>query len=72
MAGGLTMGYCRISLSRILGAPQGGVFSLDAENASFDLEGQLVGLAVGSPAPIVEGIETTFFVAVEDLVAGHA
>jgi len=48
------------------------VFALDAENAALDLEGQLVGLAVRPPATIVEGIQATFLVAVEDLVAGDA
>ena len=46
------------------------MFALDAENAALDLEGKLVGLAVGSPTAIVKGIEAAFLVAVEDLVAG--
>ena len=43
---------------------------LDAQNGALDLEGQPVGMPVGSTAAIVEAIQATFLVAIEDLVAG--
>ena len=55
----------------LAGTP-GGVLLLDPQDGALDLEGQLVGLPVRCPAAIVEAIEATVFVAVEDLVAGDS
>ena len=52
-----------------LGRAPGWVLFLDTQNSAFDLEGQLVGLTIGPPATIVQGVQTAIFVTVEDLVA---
>ena len=55
-----------------LGGSPGRVFALDAENASLDLEGQLVGMPIGPPASVIKAIEAAFPIAIEDLVARDA
>lgn len=42
----------------------------DAQDAAFDLERQAVGMPVRSTAAVIQRIEATFLVAVEDFVAG--
>ncbi len=49
----------------------GGVLLLDPQDRAFDLVGQLVGLAVRRPAAVIEPVQATCLVAVEDLVACH-
>jgi len=41
-------------------------------DGGFDLRGQLVGIAVGAPGPIREPLQSTFLIALEDLIAGFA
>ena len=54
------------------GCAPGRMFPFDAQDRPFDLEGQLVGVTVRSAAAIVEGVEATFLIALENLVAGDA
>ncbi len=37
-------------------------------DGGFDLRGQLVGIAVGAPGPIREPLQSTFLIALEDLI----
>ncbi len=53
-----------------LGSTPGRLLLLDPQDGALDLERQAVGLPIGRPAAVVEGIQTTFFIAIEDLVAG--
>ncbi len=48
------------------------MFAFDAQYGALDLEGQLVGLSVGSSAAIVQAVQAAVFVAVKDLVTGDA
>jgi hypothetical protein len=48
----------------------GGVFLLDPQDGPLDLIGQVVSLPTGCPTAVVQAVEPTVFVAVEDLVAG--
>src|SRR5262245_3615639 len=49
----------------------GGMLLFDPQDRALDLERKPVGLAVGRTAAIVEPMQATFSVALEDLVAGH-
>ena len=52
-----------------LGCSPGRVFALYREDCAFNLAGQLVGMAIGSAATILQAIETTNLVTIEDFIA---
>ena len=45
---------------------------LQTRNAAFDLERKLVGLTIGTPAPVIEAVKTTLLVTLKYLVARDA
>ena len=47
------------------------MFALDPKNAALDLKGQLVGLAIGPPASVIEAIKAAFLIAIVDFIARH-
>ena len=53
-----------------LGCPPGGVFLLDPEDGALDLEGNHVGVTIGSPAAILEALQTQGFAPIEYFVSG--
>jgi hypothetical protein len=61
----------RIKRSRIFEPPSWGARA-HIQNKVFHLERKLVGVAVGTAAPICEPLQATFLIAIEDLVTGLA
>ncbi len=59
------------ALSDLTGAPAG-VLALHVQDKVLHLEGKLMGISIGTPAPIGEPLNSTLLVAIEDLVAGLA
>ena len=53
-----------------LSCTPGGVLAFHVQDEVLYLERQLVGIVVGTPAPISEALNAAFLIAVEDLVAG--
>jgi len=49
-----------------------GVLMLDVQNVVLHLKGKLVGVAIGTSAPVGETVNAAFLVAIEDLVASLA
>src|SRR5215469_1699965 len=49
-----------------------GVLMLHVQDVVLHLEGELIGVAIGAPAPVGQPLHPTFLVAIKDLVAGLA
>ena len=70
--GGLDPQFESAQLLADLGRAPGGVFLAQLEDPALELEGQLVGLAVGPAAAIGEALEADIAIAPVELVAGLA
>ena len=45
-----------------------GVFALNVQNVVFYLEGEFIGIPIGTSAPVRQALNTPLLVAIEDLV----
>src|ERR1700730_12335436 len=59
------------ALSNLASSP-GGVFTLHIQDIVLHLKGKLVGIPIGTSAPVREPLNAAFLVAIEDLIAGLA
>src|SRR5580704_2762097 len=68
LAGILMSENLRIRRSRILRAPPAGVLTLHVQDKVLHLKGKLVGIPIGTAAPVRQPLNAAFLIAVEDFV----
>src|SRR5947207_449070 len=59
------------ALADLAGAPTG-VLTLYVENVVLHLKGELMSIAIGTPASIRQPLHPTFLIAIEDFIPGFA
>ena len=68
---GLDDGVFLDQLLADLGCTPGGILALQLEDASLDLKRQFIGVPVRSAAAILQSIQPTLFVAIQDFIASR-